>query len=309
MHLSHGQKEVGYNPIILVAYISDILTAVKPESTKTLPLALLKCGVKPFIAAIMPRLALILFRYSQPPLIKRSIRFVTSDALGEDNDYGYWLVVTAIIVYVGVAVSSYYSTPQLLTVLSRVQVSKAVYQNRLNRLQLITRSALVGLIHDKTMKSPSLSYDNGESTTLMSSDADSLDGSAKMFHETWGNFLELVIGLILLAREVGWITPLPLFLIFCRLCNFCTWRFTINMYRLFSCEPICCEEPTASPKGMEQCNTRPCSRYELYAKPYENHQDVGVPEVPCGSHLGASGHRTICGFQAQMDHSILQHVW
>lgn len=67
------------------------------------------------------------------------------------------------------------------------------------------------------MKSPSSPYDNGESTTLMSTDADSLEGIAEMFHETWAQLLEVIVGVILLAGEVGWIWPLPLFLIFRRL--------------------------------------------------------------------------------------------
>jgi hypothetical protein len=65
------------------------------------------------------------------------------------------------------------------------------------------------------MHSASVTYDNGESTTLMSTDADSLDGIGEMFHETWAQVIEVVIGVVLLAREVGWIWPLPLFLIFC----------------------------------------------------------------------------------------------
>lgn len=76
------------------------------------------------------------------------------------------------------------------------------------------KSALVGLIHDKTIKSSSIAYDNGESITLMSTDADSLDDIAEMFHETWAQVVEVVIGVCLLAREVGWIWPLPLFLIY-----------------------------------------------------------------------------------------------
>jgi hypothetical protein len=80
----------------------------------------------------------------------------------------------------------------------------------------MTKGALVGLIHEKTMKLPSVAYDNGESTTLMSTDADILDGIAEMFHETWAQVLEVVIGVVLLAGEVGWIRPLPLFLIFCK---------------------------------------------------------------------------------------------
>ncbi|KFX93219.1 hypothetical protein O988_06925 [Pseudogymnoascus sp. VKM F-3808] len=80
--------------------------------------------------------------------------------------------------------------------------------------QRVIRSALIGLIHDKTMHSPSIAYDNGASTTLMSTDVDTLDGIAEIFHETWAQVLEVVIGVVLLAGEVGWIWPLPIFLIF-----------------------------------------------------------------------------------------------
>ena len=80
----------------------------------------------------------------------------------------------------------------------------------------MTRSALVGLIHDKMMRSPSIAYENGEATILMSSDADSLDGFAEMVHETWAQVIEVLIGIRLLAGQVGWIWPLPLFLIYCK---------------------------------------------------------------------------------------------
>lgn len=83
----------------------------------------------------------------------------------------------------------------------------------------MTRSSLVGLIHDKTMKSPAVSYDNGEATTLMSTDADSLDGVAGMIHEIWAQVIEVIIGITLLASQVGWIWPLPLFLIYCKSAN------------------------------------------------------------------------------------------
>jgi ATP-binding cassette subfamily C (CFTR/MRP) protein 1 len=95
-----------------------------------------------------------------------------------------------------------------------------MYQHRLNRLKLLIKSSLVGLIHEKTMNSPSISYDNGESTTLMSTDTDSLDGVAEMFHETWAQIIEVIVGVTLLAGEVGWLWPLPLFLILRKLGTF-----------------------------------------------------------------------------------------
>lgn len=67
------------------------------------------------------------------------------------------------------------------------------------------------------MNSYNITYDNGEAVALMSTDADGLDGIAEMFHETWAQVLEVMVGLALLAGEVGWIWPLPLLLIFRKL--------------------------------------------------------------------------------------------
>lgn len=78
----------------------------------------------------------------------------------------------------------------------------------------MTRSALLGLIHDKTMSLPSAAYDNGEAVTLMSTDASDLDDVPTIFHETWAYFMDLVIGIVLLAGEVGSVWLLPLGLIF-----------------------------------------------------------------------------------------------
>jgi len=75
----------------------------------TLPLALLRCIRRHFIAPIVPRLFLILFRYSQPALIQRSIQFAATDTSSTHTDdlktRGYWLVVSAVAIYVGLAVS------------------------------------------------------------------------------------------------------------------------------------------------------------------------------------------------------------
>ena len=73
----------------------------------SLPLALLRCIRRPFAAPFLPRLFLVLFRYSQPALIRESIRFVTAtdSALADIETRGYWLVVSAVTIYVGLAVS------------------------------------------------------------------------------------------------------------------------------------------------------------------------------------------------------------
>ncbi|RAK75330.1 putative ABC transporter [Aspergillus fijiensis CBS 313.89] len=169
---------------------------LKPETKRTLPMALYQCLKGPFLAAVIPRLFLLGFRYSQPILIKESIRYVASGPTIAASGRGAGLIVSAVAIYGGLAIST------------------AIYRHQINRLKLMTNSALVGLIHDKTMKSPSIAYNNGEATTLMSTDADSLDGITEMFHETWAQVVEVVIGTGLLASQVGWIWPLPLFFIY-----------------------------------------------------------------------------------------------
>ena len=77
----------------------------KPESKITLPLTLLGCVKQPLLVAGIPRLFLISFRYSQPQLIKQSIRFVMTDPADTGRKYGYWLVMSAVAIYVGLAVS------------------------------------------------------------------------------------------------------------------------------------------------------------------------------------------------------------
>ncbi|KAK7996449.1 hypothetical protein PG989_004489 [Apiospora arundinis] len=137
-----------------------------------------------------------MFRYSQPTLIYKSIKYVSASPAAPGGDYGYWIIISAVTIYTGLALST------------------AAYQNRLNRLKLMTRSALVGLIHDHTMKLASVAYDNGAATTLMSTDADSLDGIGEMVHEIWAQIVEVLIGMWLLFGQVGWIWPLPLVLIY-----------------------------------------------------------------------------------------------
>jgi len=61
--------------------------------------------MKPFLGAIISRLFLITFRYSQPALIKQSIRYVTLPTSDIGRFYGEWLIISALAIYLGLAVS------------------------------------------------------------------------------------------------------------------------------------------------------------------------------------------------------------
>lgn len=67
----------------------------------------------------------------------------------------------------------------------------------------MTRSALIGLIHDKIMYSPSGTSDNSEATTLMSTNAESLDRITRIIHKIWLQVIEVLISIKLLASQVG----------------------------------------------------------------------------------------------------------
>ncbi|KAJ5409271.1 uncharacterized protein N7487_003630 [Penicillium crustosum] len=148
---------------------------------------------------MLPRLFLILFTYLQPIFIGVAIKFVngtgTSDTILGANS-GSRLLLFATTVYMGIAVST------------------AVYRSRINRLRVMVRGALIGLIHHTSLN---LTHDRsqGSSTlTLITSDIDSVESVGETFHETWARLVEVVIGTTLLASRIQWFAFLPFAIIF-----------------------------------------------------------------------------------------------
>lgn len=109
-----------------------------------------------------------------------------------------------------------------------------MYQHSLNRLKVMTRGVIVGLINYKSLSQQSGSYDNGRAVTLMSTDAESVGNSTQMFHETWAQIIEVVLGTLMLAKEVGWICPVPLVIIFCELSSTSRFVEQISDYKVCS---------------------------------------------------------------------------
>ncbi|KAJ4394029.1 hypothetical protein N0V93_003246 [Gnomoniopsis smithogilvyi] len=169
----------------------------KPEHGSTLPFVLLRCLHVPFLSAIVPRIFVVIFRLSQPLLIRHTIRFVTAPSVSNDRLDGYWIIAAAAVVYIGMATSN------------------SVYLHRLDRLEIMIRSALTAMLFDRTLQARGSDKEDGRVVTLMSNDISNVENSGAMVHETWGQALEVVVGLSLLAREVGWLWPVPLVFIFC----------------------------------------------------------------------------------------------
>lgn len=79
------------------------------------------------------------------------------------------------------------------------------------------RGSLTTLIYNKALTIESNVSDTGKVITIMSTDIDGAAEAGKMLHEAWAKFFELVIGVILLVREIKWLAPLPFIIIICKL--------------------------------------------------------------------------------------------
>ncbi|KAK2051438.1 P-loop containing nucleoside triphosphate hydrolase protein, partial [Colletotrichum caudatum] len=169
----------------------------RPEGKMTLPRAL-ACSMLPhLLAPIIPRLLLIVFRYAQPVLISTAIRSLSSSSAQSTNTQaGQFVILMAGTIYIGLA------------------MSRAVYFHLLNRLKIMIRGAVVGLINNKSFNQQSTGHDDGRAVALITSDAESVGQAAAMFHETWAQIIEVLLGTTMLAREVGWVCLVPHVIIF-----------------------------------------------------------------------------------------------
>lgn len=75
---------------------------------------------------------------------------------------------------------------------------------------------MIGLIHSRALEVRDSEAQDGRVATLVSNDVSNMEDSSRMFHETWAQFVEVFVGTFLLSRQVGWLWPLPLVLIFCK---------------------------------------------------------------------------------------------
>ncbi|ERS97645.1 hypothetical protein HMPREF1624_05816 [Sporothrix schenckii ATCC 58251] len=176
-------------------------TRETPDKPTTLPRVLFSCFSVPITLVAIPRLFLILFQFSQPILISRAISFVQGLAQEQSIDdnasaAGSWIVVAAGFVYFG------------------LMTSTVVYRHLLDRIQVMLKGALVGIIHQKSLTGRSHAYDDGKALTLISTDVVEIEGAAEMFHELWAFCLEAAVGFSMLAMEIGWLWPLPAGIVF-----------------------------------------------------------------------------------------------
>lgn len=69
---------------------------------------------------------------------------------------------------------------------------------------------MVGLLHTRTLTLQDGLYDESAAMTLMSNDTDMVANTSQMVWELWAMSIELIVGMTLLARQMGLACLVPL---------------------------------------------------------------------------------------------------
>ncbi|OTB09170.1 hypothetical protein M426DRAFT_7187 [Hypoxylon sp. CI-4A] len=166
---------------------------LKPERRLELPLAAWRALRWHILSAIIPRLFLIAFTFAQPFLITHVLDLLTEPDSEAARDTGYGLMLAAAFIYLGIALSSLH------------------YNHSINRFMTMFRGAGVTLIFNHMLTLPIGQYDDSAVVTLMSTDVDNIVGCLVSLNEIWVQLIEVVIGVVLLSRQLGWVCLVPVF--------------------------------------------------------------------------------------------------
>lgn len=142
---------------------------------------------------------------------------------------------------------------------------------------------MVSLIHSRALDVRNSEATDGKVATLISSDVGNMEDSARMFHETWAQFVEVVVGTFLLSRQVGWLWPLPLVLIFCEKRapppappGILTDALVADLnFSLLAGQSLRCSAPEASARKMERGYSAADLFHKLHPRLHQEYQDAG----------------------------------
>jgi ATP-binding cassette subfamily C (CFTR/MRP) protein 1 len=133
-------------------------------------------------------------------LISRAIILLSEPETQESKNYGYGLIGATFFVYVGIAISNIH------------------YRQRFFRIITMFRGGVISLIYHHTLHIQDGIYSESAAVTLMSTDIDSMVNALQQVNEIWARSIEVVIGIALLAMQLGAIALVPVVLVI--LCMF-----------------------------------------------------------------------------------------
>ncbi|RHZ63440.1 uncharacterized protein CDV56_107137 [Aspergillus thermomutatus] len=121
----------------------------------------------PLLFPVLPRIALIGFKYCQPLLLASVVNYVQLPDTDRDRNVGYGLIGATAIVYIGIAVST------------------GLYNLKVYRSTVMIRGSLVSIIYRKTLRLHLNEAKSSAALTLASSDVDRIGLTVESGHEIW----------------------------------------------------------------------------------------------------------------------------
>lgn len=164
----------------------------KPERRFEFPWAACRALWRPLLLVIFPRLCMIGFTFAQPFLISATLSLLSQPSDQKSTNAGYGLIGATALVYLGLAVST------------------LNYNQNLYRFVTMFRGATVSLIYQHALAISSEVYDESGALTLMSTDVDRIILCIIDLNECWARTIEVIVGITLLALQLGWVCIIPL---------------------------------------------------------------------------------------------------
>ncbi|KAK0649696.1 putative ABC multidrug transporter [Cercophora newfieldiana] len=183
----------------------------KPRSLLTKTLWVLK---GPFLAPIVPRIALGGFTFSQPFLINALLSYLQQSPDTSTRNVGYGLIGASAVIYTGIAIST------------------GLYWRAHQRALCKLRAYLVVAVYQKLTSKRAQDEKNTSAITLMNSDIMGIQGGFRDLHELWASVIETAVASWLLYRQLGpaFLVPIIIVLI-CTGLTISLGKFTGKRFR------------------------------------------------------------------------------
>ncbi|KAL2018319.1 hypothetical protein VTK56DRAFT_982 [Thermocarpiscus australiensis] len=138
----------------------------------------------PLLLPIIPRLALVGFKFCQPLFLEKLLEYLSKPG-ALDANVGYGFIGASILIYGGIAISS------------------ALSWYFHHRARTMVRSILVTATFIQTTRSRIGTADNNAALTLMSTDVERIKVGFRALHEVWASMIQAALAAWMLYTRLG----------------------------------------------------------------------------------------------------------
>jgi ATP-binding cassette subfamily C (CFTR/MRP) protein 1 len=179
---------------------NDNIPLTSPDPHQDKPNELFKLAFKhhwrSFASVIIPRMCFTAFNFSQPFLLQRTLKYLTTNNHANRPAIGNGLIAAYVFVYCGFGITNAY------------------HQHRNYRSISKLRGSLIGVIYKKTLGMSASALAESEAVTLMNADVERITVGLRQSQELWASLYEMALAIYLLHKQISWAALTPLGVIF-----------------------------------------------------------------------------------------------